>query len=322
MRAGGAPAPAAPPSGAQAGAARHPRRGQPELRQVHALQRAHRRARQGQQLSRRHRHAHDGRRPDLPGVGPADLVDLPGTYSLERAIARRAGGGRRRCSAAAASGPTPCSSSPTPPRSRATSTSPTRSSKPARTSSSRSTWCDEARASGIDDRRLQRLAIRLGAPVVPIVARSGEGLPGLLRRARDRARRAATARAGGGPAATPPGATSTSSPRSSEREMPTRARHRARVGHVGAAVDRRRTRRTIWPVFHRRCGPRRAASRARRPRRAATSISRSSAPATSASMPSSRRPSGIGRSPTPTWTDRDRRRAHASRLRRRWSSSP
>ncbi len=38
---------------------------------------------------------------------------------------------------------------------------------------------DEARASGIEI-DLQRLAIRIGAPVVPIVARSGENLPGLL----------------------------------------------------------------------------------------------------------------------------------------------
>ena len=128
---------------ARAGAGRRaaggPGRRQPQLGQVHALQRAHRRRRQGRQLSRRDRHAHDRRgraRRHRPGRAGRPARHL----QPQRALAGRTG--RRRRGARARRRPARRRAD----RRRrhgaraARSTWPARSSTPAPAPSSRSTW--------------------------------------------------------------------------------------------------------------------------------------------------------------------------------------
>jgi ferrous iron transport protein B len=177
MRAGGAPAPAAPLAGAQATrplvlVAGNPNSGKSTL--FNALTGAHVKVSNypGVTVSR------TTALVQIPGFGPADLVDLPGTYSLSArsrdeqvAVDAVLGRGGQRPDAVLIVVDA--------------------------TALSRNLYfvnevletgahvivalnmVDEARASGIEI-DVQRLAVRLGAPVVPIVARTGENLPGLL----------------------------------------------------------------------------------------------------------------------------------------------
>jgi ferrous iron transport protein B len=177
MRAGGAPAPAAPLAGAQAArplvlVAGNPNSGKSTL--FNALTGAHVKVSNypGVTVSR------TTALVQIPGFGPADLVDLPGTYSLSArsrdeqvAVDAVLGRGGQRPDAVLIVVDA--------------------------TALSRNLYfvnevletgahvivalnmVDEARASGIEI-DVQRLAVRLGAPVVPIVARTGENLPGLL----------------------------------------------------------------------------------------------------------------------------------------------
>ena len=114
----------------------------------------------------------------IPGFGPADLVDLPGTYSLSArsrdeqvavdAVLGRVG--QRPDAVLIVADATALA------RNLYFVTEVLETGAHVIVALN---MADEARASGIEI-DLQRLAIRIGAPVVPIVARSGENLPGLL----------------------------------------------------------------------------------------------------------------------------------------------
>ncbi len=177
MRAGGAPAPAAPPSGAQAArpvilVAGNPNSGKSTL--FNALTGAHVKVSNypGVTVTRTTAVI------QIPGFGPADLVDLPGTYSLSArsrdeqvavdAVLGRVG--QRPDAVLIVVDATALA------RNLYFVTEVLETGAHVIVALN---MVDEARASGIEI-DLQRLAIRIGAPVVPIVARSGENLPGLL----------------------------------------------------------------------------------------------------------------------------------------------
>jgi len=177
MRAGGAPAPAVPPSGAQAArpvilVAGNPNSGKSTL--FNALTGAHVKVSNypGVTVTRTTAVV------QIPGFGPADLVDLPGTYSLSArsrdeqvavdAVLGRVG--QRPDAVLIVADATALA------RNLYFVTEVLETGAHVIVALN---MADEARASGIEI-DLQRLAIRIGAPVVPIVARSGENLPGLL----------------------------------------------------------------------------------------------------------------------------------------------
>ncbi len=177
MRAGGAPAPAAPPSGAQAArpvilVAGNPNSGKSTL--FNALTGAHVKVSNypGVTVTRTTAVI------QIPGFGPADLVDLPGTYSLSArsrdeqvavdAVLGRVG--QRPDAVLIVVDATALA------RNLYFVTEVLETGAHVIVALN---MVDEARASGIEI-DLQRLAIRIGAPVVPIVARSGENLSGLL----------------------------------------------------------------------------------------------------------------------------------------------
>jgi ferrous iron transport protein B len=177
MRAGGALAPAAPPSGAQAArpvilVAGNPNSGKSTL--FNALTGAHVKVSNypGVTVTRTTAVV------QIPGFGPADLVDLPGTYSLSArsrdeqvavdAVLGRVG--QRPDAVLIVADATALA------RNLYFVTEVLETGAHVIVALN---MVDEARASGIEI-DLQRLAIRIGAPVVPIVARSGENLPGLL----------------------------------------------------------------------------------------------------------------------------------------------
>ena len=177
MRAGGAPAPAVPPSGAQAArpvilVAGNPNSGKSTL--FNALTGAHVKVSNypGVTVTRTTAVV------QIPGFGPADLVDLPGTYSLSArsrdeqvavdAVLGRVG--QRPDAVLIVADATALA------RNLYFVTEVLETGAHVIVALN---MADEARASGIEI-DLQRLAIRIGAPVVPIVARSGENLAGLL----------------------------------------------------------------------------------------------------------------------------------------------
>ena len=177
MRAGGAPAPAVPPSGAQAArpvilVAGNPNSGKSTL--FNALTGAHVKVSNypGVTVTRTTAVV------QIPGFGPADLVDLPGTYSLSArsrdeqvavdAVLGRVG--QRPDAVLIVADATALA------RNLYFVTEVLETGAHVVVALN---MADEARASGIEI-DLQRLAMRIGAPVVPIVARSGENLPGLL----------------------------------------------------------------------------------------------------------------------------------------------
>ena len=177
MRAGGAPAPAAPQAGPQAArpvilVAGNPNSGKSTL--FNALTGAHVKVSNypGVTVTR------TTALVQIPGIGPADLVDLPGTYSLSArsrdeqvAVDAVLGRGGQRPDAVLIV---------------VDATALARNlyfvNEVLETGAHvvvALNMVDEARASGIEI-DLRRLAARIGAPVVPIVARTGENLPGLL----------------------------------------------------------------------------------------------------------------------------------------------
>ena len=109
-------------------------RRQSELRQEHALQRAHRPAPEGRQLPRRHRREEDRRVLIRSTASRSNCIDLPGAYSLRGAFAGRGDHARRAARPPhrnAAARPRSSASSMRP-TSSATSTSFARSSTSAR----------------------------------------------------------------------------------------------------------------------------------------------------------------------------------------------
>src|SRR6478752_2433212 len=176
MRAGGAPAPAAPPSGVQAArpvilVAGNPNSGKSTL--FNALTGAHVKVSNypGVTVTRTTAVV------QIPGFGPADLVDLPGTYSLsarsrDEQVAVDAVLGR-------------VGQRPDAVLIVADATALARNlyfaNEVLETGSKvviALNMYDEARTGGIDI-DVTQLAARLGAMVVPIVARTGEGLGAL-----------------------------------------------------------------------------------------------------------------------------------------------
>ena len=255
---------------------------------------------------------------EMPGVGRVELVDLPGTYSLERAIARRAGGGRR---GARPRGRAPGRRLDRGRRhvARAQSLLRHRSHRDRRPrSSSRSTW-PTRRAAGHRHRR-RALGDALGVEVVPVVARSGEGLGALRARARDaRCRRrdvsrrhlCPAARAAARRSAARRAGASTASCRRCD------ATARAWATWVLLSLDEHDAATISRESARARLAAGGARGRARATAQAATSIWRSSAPATRRATPSSSRPCASARRPARRGPSAIDARPHASRLGRR-----